>query len=247
MIAYLLERAGWAAREQSDWTAARRYLEESLAIYRTLGDCCGSALNTLALVLIMQEDGTGAEALLLESLALGRKYNDFGVQGWALNHLGHVALMREDFQLARQFYRDSRAVYEAWGAPRYLRVAHDLHALGETGLAQHLGVQAVTLLWEALRLFRDLGELPGVAWCLAGLAGVAVLDEDPERAARLWGAAEALRQRLGFRPAPAIRVTHQRLQQIARDQVGAVVFDAAWAEGEALSLDAAIGLALEPD
>lgn len=247
MIAFLLERLGWTAREQGDWIAARHYLEESLAVYRTLSDFRGYTLNTLAFVHIMQEDATGAETLLLESLAVSRKYDEFEGQGWALNHLGHVAMLQGDIQRARQFYRESQAVYEAWGVPRYLGVAHDLHALGEAALAQNLGAQAVSPFWEALRLFRDLGERAGIAWCLAGLAGVAVLEEDPERAARLWGAAETLRQRLGCRPAPAIRVTHQRLQQAARDQLGSAAFEAAWAKGRALSLDAAVSLALESD
>ena len=247
MIALVLERLGWVAREQSDWATARRYLEESLAILHALGDFPGNTLNTLALVLIMQEESAGAETLLLESLALGRKYHERDICGWALNHLGHVALLQGDCQRARQLYRESLAVYEAFGTPRYMGVAHDLHALGEAALAQNLGAQAVAPLWEALRLFRDLGERAGIAWCLAGLAGVAVLEEDPERAARLWGAAEALLERLRFRSAPAIRVTHQRLQQSARDQLGSAALDTAWAEGRGLSMDAALSLALESD
>jgi hypothetical protein len=38
---------------------------------------------------------------------------------------------------------------------------------------------------------RELNDQARIAWCLVGLGSVAALDEDPERAARLWGAAEA--------------------------------------------------------
>jgi len=45
---------------------------------------------------------------------------------------------------------------------------------------------------------------------LTGLGSAAALDEEPERAARLWGAAEGLRQSIGCRPAPAARATYER-------------------------------------
>jgi hypothetical protein len=86
--------------------------------------------------------------------------------------------------------------------------------------------------------------LAAVSWCLAGLAGVAVLDEEPERAARLWGAAEALRLSIGLREAPAARATHKRLMAEVREQLGEAAFDAAWAVREAMPWEAAVEYAL---
>jgi DNA-binding NarL/FixJ family response regulator len=60
------------------------------------------------------------------------------------------------------------------------------------------------------------------------------LDEEPERAARLWGTAERLRAALGCRPAPAARATYERAVALARAQLGDEAFAAAWAAGEAL-------------
>jgi hypothetical protein len=112
--------------------------------------------------------------------------------------------------------------------------------LGETALAQGDAVLAASHLSEALVLFRDLGDRAGTSWCLAGLAGVAALNEEPERAAWLWGAAEALRQSLGARSAPAVRATHERLQAEVRNQLGEGVFNIKWAEGQAASVEQAI-------
>jgi hypothetical protein len=80
----------------------------------------------------------------------------------------------------------------------------------------------------------------GVSWCLAGLAGVAALDEEPERAAWLWGAAEALRKSIGVREAPASHATHERLKAEVRKQLGDKVFNAKWAEGQSASMEQAI-------
>ena len=84
-----------------------------------------------------------------------------------------------------------------------------------------------------------------MVWCLTGLAGAAVLDEEPERAAWLWGAAEALRQFIGSREAPASRTTRERLMTAAREQLGEEAFAAAWAAGQAMTMEQAIELALQ--
>jgi hypothetical protein len=60
----------------------------------------------------------------------------------------------------------------------------------------------------------------------------------------LWGAAEHLRAALGCRPAPAARATYERQFVLARAHLGDSAFAAAWAAGEALSLDQAIAEAL---
>jgi hypothetical protein len=84
-----------------------------------------------------------------------------------------------------------------------------------------------------------------LAWCLAGLGSVAALDEQPARAARLWGGAERLRQVLGRRTAPAARATYERAMAVARAQIGEDAFAAAWAAGRAMSIEQASAYALE--
>ena len=111
-------------------------------------------------------------------------------------------------------------------------------------LARGDAALAATHFKESLRLSRRLGVPKFQAWCLAGLAGVAVLEEEPERAAWLWGAAEALRRALGVREAPASRATRERLIAQAREQRGEAAFAAAWAEGQAASTEQAIAEAL---
>ena len=88
---------------------------------------------------------------------------------------------------------------------------------------------------------QDLGDASGTAWCLAGVAAV---DEEPEQAAWLWGAAEALRRSLGAREGPAAHATHERLKSQAQAQLGPAVFAEHWRGGEAASLSEAVERAL---
>jgi hypothetical protein len=99
-------------------------------------------------------------------------------------------------------------------------------------------------LAQGLALSQTLVNQFSMSWCLAGLGSVAALDEEPERAARLWGAAERLRQAIGCRPGPAARATYERALAVARAQLGEEGFAAAWAEGRAIPLEQAIAEAL---
>ena len=118
------------------------------------------------------------------------------------------------------------------------------HDLGQTALGLGHHNEAARWLDQALTRSRTLSDEAMQAWCLAGLGSVAALNEEPERAARLWGAAERLRQSLGCRPAPAARATYERAQALARAQLGDEAFAAAWAAGPALTLEQAIAEAL---
>jgi len=238
---YLLERLGWLAREHGDTTTARLRLEEALATFRKIGDKdhIATALNTLGEVLVMQEDAEGATRLLEESLILSREVRDLNGIGWALNHLGHVAQIQGDYERATQLHIESLPLFRETG-PQWVGIPWAHQGLGETRLAQGNTTLAATHLAEALGLFHDLGDRMGVSWCLAGLAGVAAVDEEPERAAWLWGVAEALRQSIGAREAPASRATHERLKNEVRQQLGEDAFSAKWAEGQTASMEQAI-------
>jgi predicted ATPase len=244
-MAWALDRLAWVQRERGDAATARARSEASLALRRELQDqvsICNS-INTLAETMTLTGDLVAAKAMLEENLILARQLADNNLIGWALNHLGHIAQLQSDYQQARQLHLASLLVFHELGARGLGHVwAHQ--SLGETALAQGDAWQAVSCFVEALVVSRDLGDRAVLAWCLAGLAGAAGLDEEPERAAWLWGAGEKLRLSLGAREAPCAHATHERLKAQAREQLGEPAFSAEWAAGGAAPLSEAIERAL---
>src|SRR5262249_39680077 len=119
-------------------------------------------------------------------------------------------------------------------------------------VAQHLGDYplAASRSAEALSLARELGLKRMIAESLAALAGPQIgVDASPAamaRAARLLGAAEALREAIGFDWGAADRPVHERTAAAVRSQLDEAAFAAAWAEGRAMSSEEAIAYALEP-
>jgi AMMECR1 domain-containing protein len=71
------------------------------------------------------------------------------------------------------------------------------------------------------------------------------VDEDPARAARLLGAAEALRGAIGLFRTPRDEEANARLIATVRAALGEERFAASWEEGRAMSLEQAIEYALE--
>jgi DNA-binding CsgD family transcriptional regulator len=85
-----------------------------------------------------------------------------------------------------------------------------------------------------------------VADALDGVGGAAA-SSHAELAARLHGAAAALRQRLGAQVSPWERPTYDGRLAIVRESLGPAAFAAAWTAGAALPLEAATAEALADD
>jgi len=99
---------------------------------------------------------------------------------------------------------------------------------------------------ESLQLRQELGNTLAIAECLEGFAVLANVAGRPRRAARLYGAAEALREITGAKlmdPADSSQREHQ-LADI-RKRLGGQVFAAQWAAGRAIGPDEAARLALQ--
>jgi predicted ATPase len=76
---------------------------------------------------------------------------------------------------------------------------------------------------------------PLVSLCLVGFARLALAEGDPERAARLAGAADRLRRRVGLRAWPMLRRGEAELVAQIRQAVGADRFDQLYAAGSRLN------------
>jgi hypothetical protein len=108
--------------------------------------------------------------------------------------------------------------------------------LGEVAQSQGKSAQAIAHYVESLMLRANLGDKEGIAYCLEGLADIAGARGQPKRAARLWGAAETLREELSVPLPPSARTRYDQLVAGTRASFGAAPFDAAFAAGRSMSL-----------
>jgi non-specific serine/threonine protein kinase len=107
--------------------------------------------------------------------------------------------------------------------------------------------RAEALVREGLALLWELESKYFVNFGLEVSAGPAAAKGQPERAARLLGAAEALREAMGLGLQPADQFEIDRYEAAAREQLDEATFEAAWAEGRAMTLEEAVAYALGED
>jgi non-specific serine/threonine protein kinase len=109
--------------------------------------------------------------------------------------------------------------------------------------------RARNLLEEGLRLSAELGNEADVAHCLEGLASMYGAEGKIVRAARLWGAEEAVLEKLEDAVYTYLpdRALYRSQVAAARSQLDEAVWTAAWTEGRVMSLEQAVEYALEQE
>jgi tetratricopeptide (TPR) repeat protein len=232
--AYALGGLGYLELDAGNHDAARARHEAALALYREIGDRRGiaHALAGLGYVALARADYTGARALHEASLAESRALGDRGSVVHRLSALGAIALLEGDRPRAAGLLAEGIALARELGGTDLLgAMLRDLALVALEGADR---AEAAGLLLESLRLAEGKGgsEIAVTLECAARLAGTA---GRPAVAARLYGAATALRAAAGV-PQPAAE-QHRWAGYItaARAQLGDVSWIAAWDAGRALS------------
>jgi tetratricopeptide (TPR) repeat protein len=246
-IASVLHRLGNLTEEQGDFAEARRFHEESLSIRRALGDQAGIALllNRLGNIALDQGDYRWARAQYEESLAISRELGDRRGLYSSRHLLGVVAEHEGDFALARSIYEECLPV---WRELRFqVEVAWVLHGIGYAAYRQGDFPAARSRLADSLRMFREMEYTGGLVRTLERLGGLAVAQGEMERAGRLLAAAASQRATTGGRTALSPPQEVEGDVAAVRAALDAEAFAAAWAEGQAMTLEQAVRYALETD
>jgi non-specific serine/threonine protein kinase len=235
--------AGWLAHFQRDPAAARTVLEESLALARGLDDRWAVAwvLHVLGRVACFDGDHVAARGLAARSLALAEGLGDRWLIAWAVHLLGLAAHIAGDYRAADAHYERSLTIRRELG--HHEAIAILLQLTGLSALRQGEYAKALGLYRECLALSRDLGSPFHVSNALAQLGALAASLGQPERAARLFGAADFYFQTSGTRPVPLIEAVVADGVELARRALGEG-FAVARAAGRALPSEEAIAEAL---
>jgi non-specific serine/threonine protein kinase len=240
---------GWILLYQQSYGRAIAALEEATALYKELGDESGAAFALANLGYAVMHGGyrERVPAFVEEGEALMQGDMDGHTRAFLRIVLACAPIMEGDLDSAVAQFEESLALCRELGDLRYTSMS--LFALGLTELLrEHLDLGAA-LLEEGARITRELGDRLGVIYFAWVLGKVAALREKPVRAARLWGAAEALREQMGMSLSYLDLVQSGYEQDLAtvRSTLDEASFDAAWAEGREMSPEEAIEYALSEE
>jgi len=241
-IAYAANNLANVAVLQGDYPRARALYEEMVGLARESGDWrgIGFGLINLADVFARQEEYAEAEVLYEKSLAIFSEMDDRWGAAYALDNFGLMACRRADFPSAQAHYERALALSRELGDGR--GTARTLIHLADLASQQGDAVSARSLYAEGLGIRQTLGDTSGIASALERLAWVATGDH-PDRAARLLGAAEALRQAIGASLNPSARAEYDRHLAALRERLGEEQFTRAWEQGRKMTADDAVAYA----
>lgn len=227
---------------QDSWPETRTLMEESISIWRELGDERGEAMGLLAFGNAAWFAGELEAARDHLRAALGRHQElgyAFGIARGTI-HLGTVLTnlpghLEQGRALLAEGLSRAREVDDDWGK------VYALALLGWADLVAGEPAVAHRHLRDALKGRLQAGV---TATAVAGLGQLAIAD-DPRRALRLLGAASGIRDRAGVPRFPfAIQGRFEAARARAERRVNARLATQAWQQGREMATEAAIAYAL---
>jgi predicted ATPase/class 3 adenylate cyclase len=235
--ALALMRLGISAQlHQHDLALGRRYLEESLALYRKVGDDnqAAACLNNLGEIPRSQGDYAAAARYYQESLEIDQHTGNRAGSSLALFNLGEVAAAQNDHVAAARYDQQALAIAEEIGYSPVRALC--LGGLGYAAAATGDPETARRYLQQALSEAVSMGGGPGILYVLVGFARLKAGAGERVRAAEWLGLALS-------HPAGETDV-QQRAQALLaelRAALPAAELEAALARGAKLELDEVVG------
>jgi len=185
------------AESQGHYRTARRLMEESLEISRTLGDKrhVAEALGYLGFLALVQGDYERTRSLYNECINLYQLLEDHDGIYKSLAALGQVAIYEADYDQATALIQQALARERAHG--NVLGTANRLLDLGIIAYRQGDYVRAEAFNDESLNLYGQLGDRDSVALVLMNTGEVAYRQGNDAQAAANLTESLALHQQFG--------------------------------------------------
>ena len=230
---------------QGDFEAAIAHGERAIELGEAAGDVrpgleVASALGR-ALLSVGEEER--ALALFADAAERGPAIGRSGIAAIALLNLGYVALVGGELEVADDYLR--RAVDLAASCGELHAESRSLAARSAVALEGGRLEDARGLAQQSLAIAAPTHDGDNACWAIE-LAGCALASADPDRAARLLGAADELRMVLGGNLSGLELAQHDRALSLLAGSLEPEELTAALEEGRRLPLDDAAAAVLQP-
>ena len=238
-----LTGAGGLAYWQNDYPAAERFYSEALDIANKLGDrrAVAEGIFNLSFLDRIRDDVEEGMAKLRQVLEMARIIDDRQLAADSLFLLGNQELREGIPDTGLPMVEEAIGMYRALG--NQFATADSISGLGSFYRRVGDSEAAAAMQREALEIFVDVGNPTGIAMVLEEMAMVETIDGHYERALRLAGAADALKDQTGG-GAPAELMRSDESLAEARRHLDPEAAERAWTEGQEMGTDKAIAYAL---
>lgn len=240
--------SGFLACWQGDFASAHPKLEASLKLFEEINDGAGTAFSLHGLGFAANGLGEHAKAgqYFGRCLQKAREIGDKWIISIALHFIAIGTSFQDNYELARsQFEECISLMKDGYGTAQ--GIAFSEFHIGRIARIHGDFASAWKHHATGLELFVRMGDKRGIGYSLFGFACLAHAQEEPQRAARLFGAADALREELGALLETVLQIEYGQTYSVVREMLGEEDFASIWAEGYELHLEQAIQFALSPE
>lgn len=249
--AWALYVAGDLAYATGNSDVSSEYGQESLKLFRILGDKLGILilLNGFGHLALEAGDGATLATMSAESLQLAREVGDHWRLAEALFLRGYSAYFEKDYSGARHLAEECLVLCQEIGEPYSTLKA--IYVLALFAHAQDDYTKVHALYKESFSLVQSVlmsGHDPTIAMYLLGSGAIAAVAGHPSHAAHLWGAVSTrhdITYEVGSGPglfeylAMLLKTLlgSDQILKMVRNQLSDQEFVTAWNEGQRMSLD----------
>ena len=244
-LARLMDSAGTLAYLQGDYKQANYYHQRGLSLADELADPHLRALALFGLSNAAMNLGKYQRVMELaeECLPIARQVGDHWLTAMALNNLAEVTRQQGDLQSAEEMFSEGFALLRELNAKGFMAIL--LTGLGLLAQARKNYQQALSMHAQSIWLACEVDDQRVLARCLEKTASVIGIMGQPNRAAQILGAADALRSQLNTPVEQVDFLDYEKILTFMRETLGENQFRADWEIGRKMTLDEAI--ALTPD
>jgi predicted ATPase/DNA-binding SARP family transcriptional activator len=245
LVQAALTNLGFVLFEQGEVESANFYLEESLAMARRNDNPCTIKfpLGLFGSLHFRLGNFAQARAYYEESLRLNRACQDTEGIATGLRGLGQVVNAQGNSQYARQLAEEAMALHCTLN--HQLGMGLDYSLFGAIAQGQGNYAEALQQYKCCLTLWMDRENIVNSAFVLDDIAQTLSWMGEPARAVKLMGAAAAIRKQAKVKLTAYEEDNRETILALCRTSLGDEEFTSAWVEGQALTLEQAISLALE--
>ncbi len=248
LVVMFLECRGKCFLGMRDFDASRKSLEECLTLCQQIGDKRQMALvlRGIANISFYQRHYASIRQLYEQSLNLLQEVKDRAVFAVTLTMLAEFEFIDGKYDLSKRYTLECVEIQRELGMKlipigSYVRLGY---------IALHYGefASARSYFSEGLAAAREIGSKAGIAYGVGTFASMMAVEKQAGRAIPLFAFFHTFFE-LGDKRSftPMDEMIYEKYLAIAREQVDEATFNAAWAEGQKMTLEQAIEYALSDD
>jgi len=228
-----------------DAEAALSILQKETILWQKTGDLWGQALSIwdYGLFYLIHGDFVKAQGYLQKSLEIFTKFGSISITCRIMRELGKIAYTLHEYDQAKAYLENSYLLAKEVG---YYDTCASIQCVqGFFSIHKQDIKNAELLLSEALRNAQKLANIDILIHCIAGFAAINLLCKQLDIAVQLFSVCDAHLDAIRSPATPYKSIDIDPYVEQCRQQLEIDVFDQAWAEGSALSLDQAVQIVQE--